>query len=273
MSVPESLRPSYDDNWIVSHFDKSLSEGCIYIYLQPQVDMKGNILGAEVLARWIEKNGDMIPVGQFIPALINAELITRMDLYIWETAVKKLSEWKGTPLEKIHLSVNVEPNDIIKIDVPSKLKELCQRHHVDISKIHVEITERGFDEDFPLPDNTIAAFHENGITVEIDDFGRGSSALSLLKNLDVDALKLDRGFISPSSENHNLRGKIILECVIGLAKKLKTLLIVEGVETGRQKQCIQNAGCNIYQGFYFSEPIPVTEFETLFLKTANALES
>lgn len=254
----------FNKEWILTHFENSLEEGRFHIYLQPQVDMNGNILGAEVLTRWTEDENLSVPVGDFIPVLIDAELITKMDLYIWELAIRQLALWHGTPLENLHLSVNVEPKDIISINVPDKIKELCETYKVDINKIHVEITERGFDTAFMLPEEIIESFHKNGIIVEIDDFGNGSNTLSLLKDLDADVLKIDRNFVKSTTQS--IRGQIILETIVGLANSLQTQLIVEGVETEEQKASVLKAGCNIYQGFLFSKPVPIKSFENLYNK-------
>ena len=257
---------SFNKEWIVSNFDKCLNNGHFHIYLQPQVDMNGKIHGAEVLARWIEADDESIPVGRFIPVLINAELITKLDLYIWDQAIHQLAQWKGTPMENLHLSVNVEPADIISVNVPEKIMELCNLYQVDIKKIHVEITERGFDSSAAFMEEAIRSFHEKGIVVEIDDFGSGTNTLSRLKGLDADVLKIDQNFIEPAGSVRYLRSQIILQSIVGLANSLNTLLVVEGVETEEQKESISKAGCCIYQGFLFSKPIPVRSFEDMFCK-------
>ena len=261
-----SINPQgvYDKDWIISHFDKSFEEGHFHIFLQPQVNINGNILGAEVLTRWIEPDDTIVPVGCFIPVLIDAELITKLDLYIWEHAIRQLAKWKGTPMENIHLSVNVEPTDIVSINVPGKIMELCNNYHVDIKKIHVEITERGFNSALSFMEDAVKSFHEKGILVEIDDFGNGTNTLSRLKVFEADVLKIDQSFIEPEGSSRYLRSQIILESIVGLANSLNTLLIVEGVETEEQKESISKAGCRIYQGFLFSKPVSVSTFENLF---------
>ena len=252
----------YNETWILNEFERSLLTDKFHIYLQPQVDMESHILGAEVLARWIDHDDVMVPVSQFIPILAKTDLISKLDEHIWELAARQISLWKGTELENLHLSVNVEPKDFKYLKVPNKLKALCNRYNIDVRKLHVEITERGFESDIDCAESIILELHQNGITVEIDDFGKGSSSLSLLKDLCVDVLKLDMGFIRETG--NLLRSKIILESVVGMANKLNTEVIIEGVENNNQKERIRSVGCKIYQGFLFSKPIPVQEFEELY---------
>lgn len=252
----------YDEKWILNEFERSLMTDKFHIYLQPQVDMEGHILGAEVLTRWIDHDDVLVPVSQFIPILAKTDLIAKLDEHVWELAAQQISLWKGTDLEKLHLSVNVEPKDFMYLNVPNKLKALCDRYNIDIKKLHVEITERGFESDIKSSEEIIQELHKNGITVEIDDFGKGSSSLSILKDLYVDVLKLDMDFIKDTG--NVLRSKIILESVVGMANKLHTEVIIEGVETKTQKERIENVGCKIYQGFLFSKPIPVPQFEELY---------
>ncbi len=252
-----------EDQWIISEFQKSLMTEQFRIYYQPQVDMEGNIFGAEALVRWIRNDGTMVPLDRFLPVLSRSDLITRMDEHVWEMAVRQLDRWKGTPMENLYISINIEPKDFQYMNVPEKLASLCERYQVPIRKLHVEITERGLADDKGLPADLIHALHQKGFTVEIDDFGKGSSSLSRLKDLPADVLKIDMGFLRESEEN--IRSKIILESVVQMAEKLDTAVIVEGVETDHQKQDILNMGCRMYQGFLFSRPVSLTDFERLYL--------
>ncbi len=256
-----------EDQWIISEFQRSLLTDQFCIYYQPQVDMDGKIFGAEALVRWIRNDGTMVPLDRFLPVLARSDLITRMDEHVWEMAVRQLDKWKGTPMEKLYLSINIEPKDFQYMNVPEKLAALCERYRVPIGKLHVEITERGLADEERFPSELIHALHAKGFTVEIDDFGRGSSSLSRLKDLPADVLKIDMGFLRESERN--VRSKIILESVVQMAGKLDTAVIVEGVETDHQKQDILNMGCRMYQGFLFSRPVSREEFERLYLRTCT----
>jgi diguanylate cyclase (GGDEF)-like protein len=256
-----------EDQWIISEFQKSLLTEQFRVYYQPQVDMDGKILGAEALVRWIRNDGTQVPLARFLPVLSRSDLITRMDEHVWELAVMQLATWKGTALEDLYISINIEPKDFIYINVPEKLQALCDRYEVDIRKLHVEITERALTDDTIKPEDMFLALHEKGITVEIDDFGKGSSSLSMLKDIPADVLKIDMGFLRETEQQ--VRSKIILESVVNMAKRLETDVIVEGVETDRQKQGLREMGCLMYQGFLFSRPVPVDEFERLYLESVK----
>ena len=254
-----------EDQWIVGEFEKSLKADQFRIYLQPQVTLDGKILGAEVLVRWIRSDGSMVPVARFIPVLAQSDLISRMDQHVWEMAVKQLAAWKGTALEHLYLSINVDPRDFFYMDVPDCLSGLCNRYGVDVSMLHVEVTENALAEGQNLPEDALDSLRKRGFVLEIDDFGKGSSSLSMLKDVPVDVLKIDMGFLRETE--HEIRSRIILESVIQMAGKLETPVIVEGVETPEQEESIRNMGCEMYQGFLFSKPVPVDVFEALYLKT------
>ena len=256
-----------EDQWIISEFQKSLMTDQFRVFYQPQVDMDGRILGAEALVRWIRSDGTQVPLNRFLPVLSRSDLITRMDEHVWELAVMQLAAWKGTPFGDLYVSINIEPKDFLYINVPEKMEALCRRYQVDSRKLHVEITERALADDSFQPEEVIMALHAKGFTVEIDDFGKGSSSLSMLKDFPADVLKIDMGFLR-ETEQH-VRSKIILESVVRMAERLDTEVIVEGVETNTQKQGLQEMGCRMYQGFLFSRPVPIEEFEQLYLNSAN----
>jgi EAL domain-containing protein (putative c-di-GMP-specific phosphodiesterase class I) len=165
-------------------------------------------------------------------------------------------------MEELYLSVNVEPKDFIYMNVPKTLRSVCERYGVSVCRVHVEITERGFSSDLFSPELFIDLLHKDGVTVEIDDFGKGSSSLALFKDLTVDILKLDMAFIQDCG--HEQRRQIVLESIVDMARKLKTCVIAEGVETTRQWKTVQDVGCDGYQGFLFSKPLPVKEFEIFY---------
>jgi EAL domain-containing protein (putative c-di-GMP-specific phosphodiesterase class I) len=246
---------------VISDFKNNLKSGQFVIYLQPQVDKSGNIGGAECLVRWLLPDGKVIPPFEFIEILEQSNLIGALDEYVWELAAKQLSKWKGTPFEDFYLSVNVSPKDFYYLDVANIFPELCKKYDVDPSKLHVEITETAVADEMHDNMATLGKLQDAGFTVEIDDFGKGSSSLGLLKDLKADVLKIDMRFIQ-KSENDK-RSNVILESVIDMAKRLNMEVISEGIETKDQLQNLEELGCDVFQGFYFSKPIPVASFEQL----------
>ncbi len=246
---------------VISDFKNNLKSGQFVIYLQPQVDKSGNIGGAECLVRWLLPDGKVIPPFEFIEILEQSNLIGALDEYVWELAAKQLSKWKGTPFEDFYLSVNVSPKDFYYLDVANIIPELCKKYDVDPSKLHVEITETAVADEMHDNMATLGKLQDAGFTVEIDDFGKGSSSLGLLKDLKADVLKIDMRFIQKSKNDK--RSNVILESVIDMAKRLNMEVISEGIETKDQLQNLEELGCDVFQGFYFSKPIPVASFEQL----------
>lgn len=246
---------------VISDFENNLRSGQFVIYLQPQVDQNGEIAGAECLVRWLLPNGTMVPPFEFIGILEQSDLIATLDRYVWELAAKQLSLWKETEYKEMYLSINVSPQDFYYIDVTETLTELCKKYRIEPKMLHVEITETAVADETQNNKAAIELLQKNGFIVEIDDFGKGSSSLSLLKDIKADVLKIDMGFLR-QSEN-STRGNIILASVIDMAKRLNMEVISEGVETEVQLKSLTELGCNMFQGYYFSKPIPVAAFEEM----------
>ena len=144
-----------------------------HIYLQPQVDREGNILGAEVLSRWITEDNAFVPPDVFIPVLTEMGLIPAHDARVWYHAAEQLASWKGTERENLYLTVNVEPAELMSMDVPKLLGDICDDLGIDRSKLHIEITERGLVPELygTGKNNVINLLHSSGFVVELDDFG------------------------------------------------------------------------------------------------------
>jgi EAL domain-containing protein (putative c-di-GMP-specific phosphodiesterase class I) len=203
--------------------------------------------------------------GDFIETLENAGLIQKLDMYIWELAVRQLSKWRTEGREKLTISVNMSARDFYSIDVYDVLTGLVDRYGVDSRMLRLEITETALLVDPDKSDGIVSKLRENGFLVEIDDFGKGYSSLSLLKNIEADVLKIDMGFLREIRDSE--RSRIILKSIICLAESLGMDVITEGVETEQQLRVLSEMGCSYYQGYYFSRPVPVDEFETKFVFT------
>jgi len=255
------LKNALHEQEVISNFESNLQSGQFVIFLQPQVDSLGKIEGAECLVRWVLPNGNMVPPFEFIGILEQSDLIASLDKHVWELAAKQLDAWKHTDFEHVYLSVNVSPKDFYYTDVAQTFIDLCKKYDVPPEMLHVEITETAVADETLNNKGTISRLQGNGFIVEIDDFGKGSSSLSLLKDIHADVLKIDMGFLR-QSENSS-RGTVILESVIDMAKRLGMEVISEGVETEAQLNNLMTLGCNMFQGYYFSKPIPVAAFEEM----------
>ena len=260
----EIMQKTLFDQKVISGFEEALRDGQFQMYLQPLVGRDGGVIGAEALARWHRPDGTVIMPGDFIETLENAGLIQKLDLHIWELAVKQLSLWKDTDKRDLTISVNMSAKDFFSIDVYGALTQLVERYGVDSRKLRLEITETALLVEPDKSDAVVTKLREMGFVVEIDDFGKGYSSLSLLKNIEADVLKIDMGFLR--EDGGATRGMIILRSVINLADSLGMEVITEGVETERQFSTLSEMGCSHFQGYYFSRPIPVEAFEAAYGK-------
>ena len=247
---------------VIGSFEEALKEGEFQMFLQPLVGKDSVVIGAEALARWCKPDGTVVMPGDFIETLENAGLIQKLDTYIWELAVKQLSLWKETENRDLTISVNMSAKDFYSVDVYDILTKLTDKYDVDSRKLRLEITETALLVEPEKSDEVVSKLRKKGFLVEIDDFGKGYSSLSLLKNIQADVIKIDMGFLREIRDRE--RSRVILQSVINLAGLLGMEVITEGVETEQQLRALSEMGCNHFQGYYFSRPVPVGEFEMKF---------
>ncbi len=254
----EMARKELKDNQLIARFEQAILHDEFQMYLQAQTTSEGKVRGAEALVRWIHPGEGMIGPDRFIPLLEKNNMIYRMDQVIWEKAARQLSEWKGTPFEKLHISVNVSATDINMVNIAELFDRLAVRYDIDPKRLGVEITETTMVRDPELLRRTIEGLHRKGFHVEIDDFGSGYSSLKMLRDLNADVLKIDRDFLKYTA--HEQKVRTILSAMIRLANHLNMEVITEGVETQEMVDMLSDMGCALFQGFWFSRPLPVPEF-------------
>ena len=243
---------------LIGEFETALNENQFCMYLQPQTDKDGNMLGAEALIRWNHPNMGLIMPGAFIECFEDAGLIYRLDNYIWEEAAKQLKIWKDSGYN-YYISVNISAKDFYHIDVYQTFKNLVSKYGIDTDKLHFEITETALSEDKQAAHKTIERLHDEGFIIEIDDFGSGYSSFNFLKDVCADVIKIDRVFLKKSS--HEERGEQILRSIISLSHDIGMDVITEGVENVDQLSMLAKMNCDWFQGYYFSKPIAVGDFE------------
>lgn len=243
---------------LIGEFETALNENQFCMYLQPQTDKDGNMLGAEALIRWNHPNMGLIMPGAFIECFEDAGLIYRLDNYIWEEAAKQLKIWKDSGYN-YYISVNISAKDFYHIDVYQTFKNLVSEYGIDTDKLHIEITETALSEDKQAAHKTIERLHDEGFIIEIDDFGSGYSSFNFLKDVCADVIKIDRVFLKKSS--HEERGEQILRSIISLSHDIGMDVITEGVENVDQLSMLAKMNCDWFQGYYFSKPIAVGDFE------------
>lgn len=249
---------------VTGEFGTALEEEQFCFYIQPQVSVKGKILGGEALVRWIHPQRGLVPPVEFIGILEKTGLICRLDMYIWEMACRKLWEWKDSGRSDYHISVNISPKDFYFIDIYKVFTGLVQKYDLNPRNLRLEITESAIMSDFDKQLVLIQRLQEYGFLVEMDDFGSGYSSLNMLKDMPVDTLKVDMGFLRETE--HQERSRTILKMIISLSKQLGMEVVTEGVETREQVDFLTEIGCDIFQGYYFAKPMPVNEFEKKYFQ-------
>lgn len=252
--VPEltldDINRAFDDN-----------EFCFY--LQPKCNaVTGAIVGAEALARWNHPKYGVISPGRFVPALEQAGQISRLDMFVWRSVVRMLARWEREGRNLVPISVNVSMVDIDQMDVADTLTGLLNEYDVDARLLQAEITESAVARNLSKVESTIRKLHADNIAVLMDDFGSAYSSLNMLKDINVDVIKLDMKFIDLNEDNAS-KGLKIVESVVNMARKLRLLVIAEGAQTKQQVDQLLSVGCRYIQGYYFHEPLPVGRMEKL----------
>lgn len=182
---------------------------------------------------------------------------------MWECAAAKLSEWKKKGDTVHYISVNISTKDFYLIDVYEVITSIVKKYDIEPKMLKLEITETALMSDLKKNMEVIKSLRDYGFKIEIDDFGSGYSSLNMLKDISADVLKIDMAFLR-ATENE-VKGQDILEAIISLGGKLGMEVITEGVETDKQLIMLTEMGCHIFQGYYFSKPIPVEEFEQKYM--------
>lgn len=248
---------------LITDLDHAIASGEIKMYLQPQMDSQGNMRGAEALVRWIHGEKGMIMPGDFIPVFEKNGLISEVDKHIWELACKQLKKWKEEGKEDLYISVNISPRDFYFLNIYQVFTDLVVKYGISPKNLKLEITETAIAMDVKRQLDLIERLRSYGFIVEMDDFGSGYSSLNMLKDIQVDVLKIDMAFLRKSKDED--RSKKILHMIINLSKQLGMPVISEGVETKEQVEYLSDFGCDMFQGYYFAKPMDVASFEKLYL--------
>ncbi|RHG80572.1 GGDEF domain-containing protein [Bifidobacterium pseudocatenulatum] len=255
----DEIVPRFSLDDINQAFDNN--EFCFY--LQPKCNAEtGAIVGAKALVRWNHPEYGLVSPGEFIPLLERESMVTRFDLFIWRSVCEMLSRWDGEGRNLVPVSVNVSMTDIEAIDVARVLGDLLDRFSIDARLLQVEITESAIAHNMDVVEETIRDLHARGIAVLMDDFGSAYSSLNMLKDINVDAIKLDMKFVDLNADNA-AKGLKIIESVIDMAYQLRLLIIAKGAQTAEQVSKLRELGCMYIQGYYFYRPLTVGKMEDL----------
>jgi diguanylate cyclase (GGDEF)-like protein len=237
-----------------------------FLCYQPQVDNQGRLLGAEALLRWRNPRRGMIPPSTFIPLAEDSGLIVSVGNWVMYAACKQLVLWAQQPLtEKLTLAVNVSAKQLRQMDFVDQIVEVLNVTGANPKRLKLELTESLMVNNIEDVIAKMTELKNIGVGFSIDDFGIGYSSLSYLKLLPLDQLKIDQSFVRDVLTDPN--DAVIARTIIALGKSLNLQVIAEGVETLSQREFLDNYGCDAYQGYLFSKPVPADEFERDVVQT------
>ena len=240
----------------------ALTDQQFQLYYQPQVSHTGQYIGAEALIRWQHPKRGMITPIEFISVAEEASLILLIGDWVIEAACQQIKNWeKNSQTKQLQLAVNVSARQFRQANFISRITEILEYTRINPEKLKLELTESLFLEDI---DDTIAkmmSLRKLGVQFSMDDFGTGYSSLSNLKKLPIQQLKIDQSFVHDIITDSD--DAIIVQTIIAMAKNLQIEVIAEGVETEAQRSFLEQHDCLLYQGFLYSEPLPIEQFETL----------
>jgi len=241
---------------------QALEKQQFHLYYQIQVDRSHHPVGAEVLIRWLHPERGLVSPAQFIPLAEETGLILPIGEWVLDTACAQIKSWQNDALTRdLVLAVNVSAKQFRQADFVAQVKAATQRHAVNPRLLKLELTESLLLNDIEDTIATMIALKEIGIQFSLDDFGTGYSSLQYLKMLPLDQLKIDQSFVRDIASDNN--DKAIVRTIIAMAQSLNLNVIAEGVETEDQRQFLLSHDCTHFQGFMFSKPVPIEQFEAL----------
>jgi len=257
--IVTSMLNRYDNIGSISRFladdlENSLNNEKMKLFYQPQVNYEGKVIGFEALLRWNHENYGFIYPPLIIALSIEAQLNNKLDYWILDTACRDLKRMNDMGYEDISMSVNVSVNQLEDSKFCNKLKEILNKHDIDPGRLKLEIIEQSALRSGDKLLDKIQSIKRMGVKLEMDDFGMGHSSLMYLKEYEFDTVKLDGTLVRDITTNKSC--KKIISSIVDLGKTLNFSVLAEYVETREQKEILHNLGCNQYQGYLFSKPIP-----------------
>ena len=254
-------------NYIKAYIETAIEQDEFVVYLQPKFDInKETIKGAEALIRWNYKNKEFLPPYRFIPFFEKDGSIDKIDDIVLRKVCAAMARWKseGKPLYPI--SVNLSRSRMYDENLIDNLVSIVDSFGVDHSLIDFELTESATYDNMEHMLAVLEELRSKGFKISMDDFGTGYSSLSLLTRMPIDTLKIDKSFVDTvATTNERQEDIIVLRHIITLAKELGFVCLAEGAESKPQVERLRDLGCEIIQGYYYSKPIPISEYEEKYL--------
>ncbi len=247
---------------LIEDFEKALEKHEFKVFLQPKFDTKTErIVGCEALVRRIHEGKIFMP-DSFIPLYEEKGLITKLDYFVFESVCQILQNWK-LKNTLLPISVNESFLNLSNEYHAGELMELVKYYDISPRFIEIEVTESAVIKDIEIAKKAHSRIHELGFMTSMDDFGVAYSSFSMLKLIPIDVLKIDKSFLDDLLKHR--RYQIILESIVDMAHKLRIKTVIEGVESKQEVEYLKEIGVDILQGYYFSKPLSVSEFEQIYL--------
>lgn len=248
-----------------SALQEALTAGQFCIYFQPKISLDTEeFIGSEALIRYINQAGEIIAPNNFIPILEEARLIKMLDLYVFEEVCKQINIWKERKMRVKPVSINLSRSTLSYHFLADQLLALITQHNIDISLLELEVTETAEVDNQLVFSQALEKLKEYGFSISIDDFGVRNASLSLFTTINFDILKLDRSLVKTLAQNQKAR--ILIRSLAVICSDLGIKLIAEGVETLEQLDILKELRCNEVQGYLFSKPLPLNDFENKYLQ-------
>lgn len=245
---------------ITSSIPKALANKEFKVFFQPKIETETmQLMGAEALVRWQKPDGSFVYPDEFIPLIERSGQIVDVDYYVYREVFHFIADRIKEGKKVVPISLNVSRVHLNKMHILEYVKELFEEYQIPYSMVEFELTESIYLDNTEQALKLIKGLHNMGTKVSMDDFGSGYSSLNLLSKLPIDIIKLDKVFLKEGDLQES--DKIIISCVVDMAKKLQIMSLCEGVETVEQSNYLKEVGCQAQQGFYFSRPIPQEVFE------------
>lgn len=247
--------------------EQALDHDEIIPFFQPKVDIRTReLVGAEALARWRTVEGKIVPPGDFIPICEKTGLVTLLDMTVFRKTLEFISRNLKEGIKCVPVSVNFSRLHLLDKDFIQNILNLLSHYEVPPQYIELELTESVLYDNYDTISSFINELHHHGLKISMDDFGSGYSSLHMLKDIDIDVMKIDRFFLMDTANND--RQRTIFGSIVQMAKRLDIEVIVEGVETQENVNLMDEFGCAFAQGFYYSRPLDMEAFEQIYRKGA-----
>jgi len=257
----------YSEMELIQDMPQGLKNHEFELYFQPKVSVvNNNIIAAEALIRWIHPKMGFIPPDQFIPLSENTGLILKLGRWVIEEACRSIAYFNVcNPNKKLNVSINISIRQFQHENIYKILKENMKLYGVEGRQISLEITESIMMENHELMMQKLNELKTLNVGISLDDFGTGYSTLSYLHKLSIDELKIDKAFIDEIPRAIDGNKSIILDTIIAMGQTLDMSVVAEGVEHEYQRQYLKDRGCDIYQGYLFSKPLPKEEYISSYI--------